>query len=331
MKRVLLTIALVISAIVTVKAQQIAVVSQSGSASIYKTFPEAVEGATPGSTVYLPGGGIVLTDTLRIYKRLTIIGVGYNIASGHADGFTTIQGNVNFLEGSSGSIIEGCHISGGVNIGTADFAVKSVTVKYCNLGYITIKNRECSDVVINQNYIRGNSNFGYSNARVTNNIMYHTTMNLDGGVFSYNVYISQMHQYSRLGKPYTEWDSPQGFSNSIISYNCLIQCGGWSPGSGSQAFGNLHDGTISGFEDGNTKISSFSGVFVYYNGSVALTSNFHFTEEYQEYENKVGIYAGSGFNDSGLPPVPYISYKYVPDHTDSDGNLNIKIRAKASE
>ena len=69
----------------------------------------------------------------------------------------------------------------------------------------------------------------------------------------------------------------------------------------------------------------------YNNGKVDPSSDFHFKEAYKQYENQVGIYAGTGFNDQQLAPVPYIVGKRVDEQTDAQGKLNVKIRVKAGQ
>ena len=69
----------------------------------------------------------------------------------------------------------------------------------------------------------------------------------------------------------------------------------------------------------------------YNNGKVDPSSDFHFKEAYKQYENQVGIYAGTGFNDQQLAPVPYIVNKKVDEQTDAQGKLNVKIRVKAGQ
>ena len=71
-------------------------------------------------------------------------------------------------------------------------------------------------------------------------------------------------------------------------------------------------------------------VFENANG-ISPTSNFHFTESNQQYENEVGIYAGDGFNDELIAPVPHIVAKRVDEQTDASGRLNVKIRVKAGD
>ena len=40
----------------------------------------------------------------------------------------------------------------------------------------------------------------------------------------------------------------------------------------------------------------------------------------------VGIYGGNGFNEMGTPPYPYVIFKKVPNETDAQGNLKIKVK-----
>ena len=67
------------------------------------------------------------------------------------------------------------------------------------------------------------------------------------------------------------------------------------------------------------------------NSGVNITSDYHFKDAYKEYENKVGIYAGTGFSDGALPPIPYISEKKIAEQTDAAGKLSIQIKVKAGD
>ncbi len=81
----------------------------------------------------------------------------------------------------------------------------------------------------------------------------------------------------------------------------------------------------------NFEASSWNDVFVNFNGGNAdPSSDFHFKEAYNQYENQVGIYAGDGFSNNQLA-VPYIVAKRVDEQTDASGKLNVKIRVKAGD
>ena len=321
MKRLFLLLVAMIVASVGLQAQQIAVVSKSGTTSIYKSLPEAVAGASAGSTVYLPGGGFTLTDTLKINKKLTIIGVGYYIAGGNVDGVTTISGgHLSFINGSSGSALMGVRIANNVYIGKDGSAVEDILIRYCWLSNVYIWNKLCTGCVINQNYCSniclGSSSSSRSNATVTNNVC-NTVDYGEGATIENNVLLGNYpFNYSSYN------------SYCVISNNVIVATGSWSSGSDCQFYNNIGKYGREGVE----KIdASWSDVFVKYGSSVDPQYDFHFKEAYKQYEGKVGIYAGSGFSDSGLPPVPYIVSKQIPYQTDRQGKLHIKVRVRASE
>lgn len=60
-------------------------------------------------------------------------------------------------------------------------------------------------------------------------------------------------------------------------------------------------------------------------------SNFHFTNDYAQYENQIGIYGGTSFDNHQTAPVPYIVAKRIDQETDAAGQLKIQVRVKASE
>ena len=102
-------------------------------------------------------------------------------------------------------------------------------------------------------------------------------------------------------------------------------------GSGCEKIGNFAVGGSWG--DSPIVIdASVEDIFEKHNNwKVTPESNFHFKDAYSQYEHQVGIYAGTGFSDKQLAPVPYIVDKQVASETDASGKLNIKIRVKASE
>ena len=172
MKRILSLIAVTLITFTAATAQRISVVTESGATSIYRTLQQAIEGADPGSTIYLPGGGFSIADNVKITKKLTIIGIGHKSDNENADGSTIISGNLWFNENSSGSAVMACYITGDVNIGEGDAAVNDVTIRFCNLNSVQVLNSTCQETVVNQCYLRNPSAFAWSNAQVTNSIVH---------------------------------------------------------------------------------------------------------------------------------------------------------------
>lgn len=324
-KRILLTaIAAIMGTAVSI-AQQIAVVSESGTTDVYQTLQEAIEGASNGSVIYLPGGGFQIHDSVKITKRLSIIGIGHKAKNENVDGNTVIAGSLFFNQGANNSSVMGCYISGNVNIGKDGNSVNNFTIKYCNLNSVQVGNNLCSGTIANQNYIRSTSSFNQSPAIITNNVMFDVQY-VNGGVIANNI-LNMPYMSDRIDSARPLYNNP----NTSILYNIVLH---WKQPfargcSNSQIVGNM--APVSFGEDciiiSNVDITD---IFINPKG-ISSVSDFHFKEAYQQYQSQVGIYGGDGFSDGALPPVPFIVSKSVPEQTDASGKLNIKIRVKAGE
>ena len=340
MKKVFLILFIAMAAMTSVQAQQISVVKDDGSTTLHRTLAEAIAAIEDGCVIYLPGGGFTIADDVKITKRVTIIGTGHKTVTDNVDGNTTISGNLFFNVGSSQSAIMGCYITGNVVIGE-DGAVNDVLVRYCNLNSVQVKNSECQETFVNQNYIRGTSDFGSTNAEITNNIL-HSVIGVNNGMVSYNVFffffVYDSYPNTKTGWYYFYASIMANLSkinnNVIIPVNIRPSYGDrYTPlnGSENQSLLNL---TKSDFGEKGINIGDvdWNNLFVNYNGGAINTaSDFHFKDEYKEYENQVGIYAGTGFSDEQKAPTPYIIEKEIDEQTDAQGKLKIKISVKANQ
>lgn len=318
MKKLILTFVLAIVAGVAAMAQQISVVSAGGSTNLYSTLQEAIEGASANSVIYLPGGGFPIADSVKITKKLTIIGIGHKIKGENADGYTTITGNLFFNEGSDGSAVMGAYITGDVYIANDNKKVDNVLVRYCNLNSVQVYNNTCMGTVVNQNYIRNNSHFRSARCEFTNNIA-HSICDLDNGYIEYNILIA-----------YYYGNAMNSCDNTTITGNVILDWyGGPLSGVNCQTEMNMAKNAWGPY-DINVGDVDWANVFVNPAG-ITPNSDYHFKGDYQKYNSQAGIYAGTGFSDSALPPVPYIVAKQIPEQTDAEGKLNIKIRVRAGE
>lgn len=321
---------------VALVAQNIAVVAANGSTKLYRTLQAAIEGADPNSTIYLPGGGFTIADSVKITKRLTIIGIGHKSNNNNVDGVTTISGNIFFNEGSSGSAVMACYITGNVNIGEGGATVDDVFIKCCNLNSIQVHNSTCQGTVVNQNYVRTTSTFSESSALINNNIL-HSLNRINGGRISKNIVLGEFECANHGDRDLACIVA----NNSTISNN-IITLTPWAGhvwvwyyherlrGTDNSVNSNL---TTTDFGDNTIAIGdvSWEDFFVNYNsGAISPSSDFHFKDEYKQYENTVGVYADGVQFDKQLAPVPYIVAKKIDEQTDAAGKLNIKIRVKAS-
>lgn len=332
MKKVFLSLFVALMATVAAQAQQIAVVAEDGTTNMYRTLSDAIEHASTGSVIYLPGGGFVISDEMKITKKLHIIGIGYNLDGRNADGITTIGGNLWFSKGSDGSSVIGCYISGNVNIGNDAEIVNDVLINRCNLKSVQVNNSECIGTEVNQNYVRETCNFGKSEVTISNNVI-GKIQNIATGVISYN---TCCHKCYGSTIPFKLDPALENVNNSTIIGNIFR---GENP-----YYDYFHTGTscvlsknlfVGGSTVGNNPIVIDAGVndiFVNVNNwSITPASNFHFKEGYKEYESQCGIYAGTGFDQRGFPPVPYIVNKEIDPQTDASGMLKVTISVKAGE
>ena len=326
MKRTILTLSFVIVAMIAT-AQQIAVVT-GNSTKLCQTLADAIEEASSGSTIYLPGGGFQISDDVKITKKVSIIGIGHKPVSENVDGNTVISGNLWFNEESDNSAIMGCYISGNVQIGYDNKPVNNILIQYCNLNSVQVYNNTCSGTTVSQNYIRSTSDFNGASAMFNNNIA-HSISELCGGKIINNIIVSGIYYYrSTYGlldcanctianNIFLAEYAGSGCSQSVVSQNMRLSARPWSDDP----------------DPINIGATSWADVFANFNnGAISPASDFHFKSEYQQYEGQVGIYSGTEpFNPSALPPVPYIVSKVIPEQTDASGKLNIKIRVKAGE
>lgn len=327
-KKIITLLVALMATVASVHAQQISVVAPNGATTLYRTLPDAIKGATAGSVVYLPGGGFSIPDSVKITKKLTIIGIGHKANGGNVDGGTLINGNLFFNEGSDGSAVMGCYLSGFIKI-AEDGPVNDVIVRQCNFYYVQVLKSTCSGIIINQNYLRINSSYvflhSFSGCDVvfSNNITSQTIADIGSGKVVNNIILASNWASGRY--------SLQNIS-AEISGNIILYGNGHIHSGNAVSNNNLILPNGSWGDNPIVINAGVNDIFVNWNnGAVSTASNFHFKDEYKEYENQVGIYAGTGFSDGALPPVPYIVAKKIDDKTDAAGKLNIKVRVKASE
>ena len=290
---------------ITLAAQEITVVNSNGTTHFYRSLAHAIEKSTDNCVIYLPQGGFALHDSVKITKKVTIIGVGHRGKQGKGDGVTNIGGNLFFNEGSNGSAVMGCYLGGTLNVNVSDFLLR-----YCNTGNINVIASSVG-TIINQNYIRGDINFNGARGMVTNNIL-RCVNNMNGGTIRYNVFARDTSMGS--------------VSNAFITDNVFVVWGSHS-GSDIKASHNLFIGAEWGENPLNLTDVTAADVFVN-DAGVSNSSDYHFQEAYKQYETLYGIYAGQGFNDLQAAPVPTLILRSADEQTNTSGQLKVQVRVK---
>lgn len=302
--------------LVTIQAQQISVISPAGTTVLFNDLNTAISSAEAGSTIYIPGGGFQISDETKITKKLTIIGAGYRADTENTDGGTMISGNIRFEKGSDYSTLMGIHLSSDVIIGLQDRPISNILIRYCNISSLKVHGAENINIHVNQSYVRASVNGGGSPLILTNNIS-SKIVSVLGGVIDHNVL---------LGVVGDSWGS---VNDTKVTNNLYLSGGDW------YGYRNIENNNISSNPNaGSIIISDWSEVIVGPNNGVSPTSNFALKGAIGKGAatdgTDIGIYGGTGFKDSGIPPVPRIISKIIPEQTDEDGNLNIQIHVKAN-
>lgn len=335
MRKSIFTLLLAAMTVADVCAEQIAVVTESGTTSIYQTLDQAIANATDGSVIYLPGGGLDISSNTKVTKRVTIIGVSHKYNADNADGSTIIGGDVNFAAGSDGSALMGVYATGDVIIGSSNDSVQNIVVRYCNVNSIQIKHSGCRGIVVNQNYLRDISNLGKNNVSITNCVL-HSIDNVSNGTINHNVITSAVTGHTGNNHPL------YAVNNSLITNNVFCYTGNSILYYGYESKYNQIFNNISGYygSSGNTNNNTISqllqkkpeDLFVNPGPGVSVESDFHLKDSIGigagTDGTDIGIYGGTGFKDDCIAPIPRIVSKNIPEQTDAEGKLNIRIEAK---
>ena len=315
-------------ATLSANAQSIAAVSPSNVTTMHQTLDDAVTKAEAGSIIYLPGGGFQINKDTKIEKKFTIMGVSHRADADNADGATIVSGNLNFVGGSSGSAVTGIYFSNDINIGDEENAVTNVTVRFCNVNSIQVKNGKSSGLIVNQCYLRNNCYFGGCNVSLENNIL-HSVRDVDGGVINHNIITSSHYIYNNGTV------TLRNINNSRITNNFFTGWSGYSSCSSCDVSNNCF-GTTSSWGNNVIALDKDTGwekVFEDPKG-IIFSSKYNLIGKWGKGEatdgSDLGIYGGSGFSDNkSLAPIPRIVSKKVNEHTDGSGMLHIEVKVKA--
>lgn len=330
-RKILFAVALL--ATMTAAAQNIAAVSPSNATTIFQTLDEAIVGAESGSTIYLPGGGFQISDETKINKKLTIMGVSHRGDTDNVDGATVISGNLHFEGGSSGSAVLGVYLTGNINVGTRTDSVTNFTVRYCNVNYIKVKHSQSSGMVVNQCYLRRESNFGNCNVRLENNIA-HSYAYINGGIINHNIITSKpcgsyLSTYMHIGINNTTITNNFFLASYSISRdcsNCLTHNNFWD-----SSFSDSSSDLIGENPFFRESDKTWDDVF-YANKGVSILSDYRLKGSWGKGKatdgTDIGIY-GNIAEKKDLTPIPRIVSKKVDESTDGSGKLQIEVTVKA--
>lgn len=340
MKRVLFTLVLGLIS-VNLFSQSVIVAQKGESIYTHTRLDTVVKYAEPGSTIYLPGGNVLLFAELLIDKELHLVGAGHYPDSSKATGVTFISGgNIRFTEGASYSSMTGIYFYNDLffakNI--AD-AVNFVDITRCNIGFVNFgaasNTRNCktanirfSETVIrSQVYGADAQNILIEKCFLGSQLLYFSgNARFTNCVFNFYDYWTDVFNVSSAvvveNSVFTR-DS-HGLTGSQLNNNLFVVNVGAEPGGTNLGTGNI----------GNKPLAD---IFVNYDGGV-----FSYTYDFHMKEGSPGIAAGKDGTDIGLygsespykpsavPHNPHIRYVKIAKETAS-GQLPVEIHVSAQD
>ncbi len=322
----------------TLKAQKVALHSSSGIEYFtgYNGFVEAQNEASPGDTIYLPGGGFA-TNNITIDKRLIIFGAGHYPDSTTATGKTILNGYINLSENADSIHFEGVDITNSITT-TSNHAVNHITIKYCRVqGELNIRGDQSNpalNLLVINSVVNGSVELtNAQNAGILNSLFNNNISDTNGNLFKNNIFfLNNRSNYSYL---YTLYGN-----NNILENNIFLRTQDREISGNS----NIVRNNITPKTDpywGSTPIESdnYTGVavediFIDQTGNAFdYTHDYHLNspETYVGTDGiQVGLYDGLfPYKEGAVPSNPHIYMKNVSAQTDDEGQLQIQVGVEA--
>lgn len=296
-----------------------------GQVSYFDTLDEAFMALKVGCVVYIPSGSYILSSKkeTEIKCRVAIYGAGCRPYGKDTD-YTRIIGNIEIVEGASSSVIMGFRNEGNIYIreNVKNLLIKNVDVK--EIYFSSESNTGClvtSSVI--RNYLSGNGN---APVQVTN-CLAGNIGDIKGGEIancilkpssssSFDYYYSY-HSSSSLMRNNIGLDLDKSTSLSACQETCTMV--GRSPqipypAGGVEALFEKYDPSDP-FDLRKNNYRLKKGV----SGTNAGTDG-----------KDIGLYGGSGFDDTGRAPIPKIKIREIAPQTDEQDRLKVKIEVVAN-
>lgn len=329
-------------------------VVQGGTAESFETLTEAIEAASAGDTIYIPGGGFTAPGTIE--KQLHWRGVGHYPDSTTATGHTQITNALMFNTDCDGSTFEGIYFSSSIQFGTAvNEEVTDISIKYCRTGYIYLRyNADLSNGYPKLNFrLHGSvvthlEGFGASNCLIENNLIFGQTRSFHYSIFNHNSF-NYSDGYNRL----IRYCSNCQFKNNVIgysygadqTYNCNFQNNVY------QADYIPHNATSTNTGSGNIRNTGTTNLYTTITGEIrhfSYDNDYHLgtatgTDEDGNTDitlagtatdgTNPGIYGGLGvkpYKEGAVPYSPHIRSVTIANEA-VNGELDVKVTVAAQE
>ncbi|AHW61730.1 hypothetical protein SAMN05444285_10983 [Draconibacterium orientale] len=199
-------------------------VVQNGTAQTFDEINAAIEAASAGDTIYLPGGGFSISA--QVDKTLHWRGVGHYPDSTSATGFTQILGSPTFSGNCDNSTFEGIFFQSSVTFGSNDNECTGVIIKRCRVNS-TLTLRTTTDV---------SSGYPNLNVQVFESVLAHIDANNGMNIrFEKNLIFGLMYDFYQSSFNHNSFNVNHSsmvrnckncqFTNNVFSYHATFDGG----------------------------------------------------------------------------------------------------------
>lgn len=311
------------------KSQNLIALQTNGVSTFFTKLPDAVTNAHDGDTIYISGGSY---DQITIDKRLHLIGVGHHPDSTFCTNLSLCN-SVYLTTGASGGSISGVRICD-LNYGPSGIEMTTnFIVTRCWIGYCTLYPRSTNNS-FSENIIQLLNGSNAINNIFLNNIIGQAE-SFGSNTFKNNDFLGGNQSCGSSGGT---GSSISYISNSIFENNIIIG----SSGIGSTIFNNniFLNGLPTGENIGLNNLfnQDQSSIFINQTGNVFDYSHDYHLKSTCPGKNAgrdgtdIGIYGGAfPWKEGSVPANPHFQRVQIAPKTDTNGNLNVKIKMAAQE
>lgn len=335
-------------AVYPIYAQRLIAVQNGGNPSFFTIMDSAIAHASPGDTIFLPGGSFPTTNPLVIDKELHIVGVGHDPDSTSVTNYTSFSYDLTIVSGADNGSLTGVKL-GSFNFGTdsSNQTVQNYTIRHCmisntiSFGWFNATKNRSSDILV-RNCVVGGISGGYSSGNAFLNNIIEGTVSRFGAtnVFFNNVFLRDSGVPPNT-RPLSDIFNCE-FANNIFRSSIAIKN---TPVTHCVYNNNLlvisNQSTLFSVNSSSLGLNNIFGVsqssiFVNQSGMA-----FNYDHDYDLQTASLGKNAGTDGSDVGIyggiypwkigsiPFNPHFQFKNVGPTTDNTGQLNVNIRVSA--
>lgn len=305
-----------------------------GQVSYFDSLDEAFMALKAGCVVYIPSGSYILSDKeeTKVKCQVAIYGAGCRPYGGDAD-YTRIIGYIEFVEGASSSVVMGLRCENNIIIRDK---VKNLLIKNVDVQRIYFSSESNTGCMVTSSVIR-NCLTGRGSAPVqVTNCLAGNIGGIKGGEIA-NCILKPSSSYSSFyTSSYYYYDYYESFSSSysIMRDNIGLDLD--------------RSTSLSDCQETCTMVGSSPQIPYPTGGVEALFEKYDPSDPFDLRKNNyrlkkgvsgtnagtdgkdIGLYGGSGFDDTGRAPIPKIKIREIAPQTDDKDRLKVKIEVIAN-